>query len=151
MSPTPAAGPAPNRGGNVEPLSPRPARRKGSAPSSRDPSPPPRNSWADGQAQAAADRALEQQASRYPIHLWARKKCYVGILGNSINWKGEDTVTTFCFIPVNFPGPTSISVRLSHSKIVYTPVVLTFASLLGGCDKNQTLSPAGSLHVTKKI
>ncbi|KAL3160225.1 hypothetical protein ABBQ32_010980 [Trebouxia sp. C0010 RCD-2024] len=63
ISPTPAAAPPPNRG-NVEPLSPRPARRKGSAPSSRDPSPPPRNSWADGQAQAAADRALEQQASR---------------------------------------------------------------------------------------
>ncbi|KAL0019431.1 hypothetical protein WJX79_004509 [Trebouxia sp. C0005] len=65
LSPTPAAAPPSSRG-NLEPVSPRPARRKGSAPSSRDPSPPPRNSWADGHAQpaAAADRALEQQPSR---------------------------------------------------------------------------------------
>ena len=61
LSPTPAAPPA-NRG-NPEPLSPRPARRKGSAPPSRDPSPPPKHSWAEGHPHAA-ERGLEQQVSR---------------------------------------------------------------------------------------
>lgn len=63
LSPTPAAAPLSSRG-NLEQPSPGPARRKGSAPSSRDPSPPPQRAWADGHAQAAADRALEQQSSR---------------------------------------------------------------------------------------
>ncbi|DBA89426.1 TPA: hypothetical protein ACH3X1_004062 [Trebouxia sp. C0004] len=62
LSPTPAAVPPSSRG-NLEPVSPRPARKKGSALSSRDPSPPPKTSWADGHAHPAADRALEQQPS----------------------------------------------------------------------------------------
>lgn len=58
LSPTPA----------VAAPSPRVARRttKSSAPSSRDPSPPPARSWVDGNAQAAGagERVLEQQSSR---------------------------------------------------------------------------------------